>query len=157
MSKEIPSWKKIHPEHMVWMMGPIDGVAAGTFSHGPSPDKEDFLHHMQEGDILLARDVRDQSLVAMHIAYDNQILRLHQGMTGKLFDTIAMNLGDGFEKRNEAMSLAVAMSSMPLMSELSEQSFETFRAGYEVMEGGIKLARGIALHDHDAAGDTPEP
>lgn len=157
MSKETPSWKKTDPQHVVWMMGPIDGVAAGTFSHGPSPEKEDFLHHAREGDILLARDARDQSLVAMHIAYDNQFLRLNQGMTGKLFDTISANLGDGFEKRNDAMRLAVAVSSMPLTSELSEQSFEAIRAGYEVLEDGIRIARRIALPDRGAAEESPKP
>ncbi|MBW3243749.1 hypothetical protein KUV57_13835 [Epibacterium sp. DP7N7-1] len=157
MSQKVPSWTKTDPQYIVWMMGSIDAVSAGHFSHGPSSEKEDFLHHAQEGDILLARDVRDQSLVAMHIAYDNQFLRLNQGMSGKLFETISENMGNGMEQRRNAMRLTSSMSKMPVLPELSDQSLEALREGYMILEDGVKIAREILNDGQGEALATLEP
>lgn len=41
------------------------------------------------------------------------------------------------------MRLASVMSKMPVLAELSDQSPEALRGGYEVLENAVEIARGI--------------
>ncbi|MEY8801960.1 hypothetical protein AB9K35_16750 [Leisingera sp. XS_AS12] len=92
MKTEKPNWDRMGKGPMMWVLGPASEISEGLFRHGPVESTRDILHLANEGDILVGRMQDTKEVAAMYLAFDNHFTRLHDGMSGRLYEALSAAL-----------------------------------------------------------------